>query len=97
MRKTHWRRTLSFLFCLLVLVANAGCKREPLGTSDNLKADYDRVVKERDDLKADFDKRKGEIETLWQQRISDREQKIADLTSENANLRQRLFVADAAG
>jgi len=97
MPKTYWRRTLSLLFGLLVLVANAGCNRGPVGTSDNLKADYDRVVKERDDLKADFDKRKGEIESLWQQRVSDREQKIADLTSENANLRQRLLVADAAG
>jgi hypothetical protein len=96
MRKTHWRRTSLLLFGLLALIANAGCKREPIGTSDNLKADYDRAVKERDDLKADFDKCEGEIQSVWQQRVSDRDQKIADLTSENANLRERLLVADAA-
>jgi len=96
MRKTYPRKALLILWCLLALFGNYGCKREPLGTSDNLKADYDRVVKERDDLKADFDKRKAEIEGFWQQRVSDKEQKIAELTSENANLRERLLVADAA-
>ena len=91
------RKILVSLWCLLALVANSGCKREPVGTSDNLKADYDRVVKERDDLKADFEKRAAEIEGLWQQKVSDRDEKIADLTSDNASLRQRLLVADAAG
>lgn len=88
---------LLFAFCcVLALCVGTGCDRGPAGTSGNLKADYDRVVKERDDLKADFDKRKAEIEGLWQQRVSDKEQKIAELTSEDANLRQRLLVADAA-
>jgi hypothetical protein len=97
MWNAYRRKILVVLWCLLALVTNSGCKREPVGTSDNLKADYDRVVKERDDLKADFEKRAAEIEGLWQQKVSDRDEKIADLTSENASLRQRLLVADAAG
>jgi hypothetical protein len=96
MRNAYRRKALLILGCLLALVASTGCKREPIGTSDNLKADYDRVVKERDDLKADFERRKAEIEGLWQQRVSDKDQKIAELTSEDAGLRQRLLVADAA-
>ena len=96
MRHAYPRKTLLILSCLLALVANSSCKREAVGTSDNLKADYDRVVKERDDLKADFERRKAEIEGVWQQRVSDKDEKIAELTSEDANLRQRLLVADAA-
>ena len=91
------RKTFLLLFCVLASLAGTGCDRAPAGTSDNLKADYDRVVKERDDLKADFEKRKAEIEGVWQQRVSDKDEKIAELTSDNANLRQRLLVADAAG
>jgi cytochrome c-type biogenesis protein CcmH/NrfG len=97
MNTTYSRRTLLIPLCLLALIANFGCNREPAGTSDNLKADYERVVKERDELKAEFEKRAAEIEGLWQQKVSDRDEKIADLTSENASLRQRLLVADAAG
>lgn len=95
MRKTPFPKSYALLFCLLTLVA-AGCKREAPGTSDNLRADYDRVVQERDELKADFEKRRQEIEGVWQQRVSDKDEKIANLTSENASLRQRLLVADAA-
>jgi hypothetical protein len=91
----QWRFAAAFC-CLLALLAGSGCKRDPVGTSDNLKADYDRVVKERDDLKADFEKRSAEIEGLWQQRVADKDEKISELTSEDANLRQRLLVADAA-
>jgi hypothetical protein len=97
MRKSSLRIVLPLLFCSSLLLANGGCKPEASGTSDNLKADYDRVVKERDGLKADFDKQKGEIESLWKQRVADKDQKLAEVTSENANLRQRLLVADAAG
>lgn len=96
MRNAFPPKTLLIFACLLALFSNSGCKREPIGSSDNLKADYDRVVKERDDLKADFERRKAEIEGLWQQRVSDKDQKIAELTSEDASLRQRLLVSDAA-
>jgi len=96
MRNGYSRTAVSIALCLSGVFAASGCKREPVGTSDNLKADYDRVVKDRDDLKADFDRRKAEIEGLWQQRVSEKDQKIAELTSEDANLRQRLLVADAA-
>jgi hypothetical protein len=95
MRKIRFPKSYALLFCLFALVA-AGCKREAPGTSDNLRADYDRVVQERDELKADFEKQRQDIEGVWQQRVSDKDEKIADLTSENASLRQRLLVADAA-
>lgn len=97
MINNYLRTTILSCLCALVLLASAGCKREAAGTSDDLKADYDRLVKERDDLKADFEKRKAEIEALWQQRMTDKDEKIAELTSDNASLRQRLLVADAAG
>jgi hypothetical protein len=97
MRKNYQRIGLPLLFCSLFLTTIAGCKPEASGTSDNLKADYDRVVKERDGLKADFEKQKGEVESLWQQRVADKDQKLAEVTSDNANLRQRLLVADVAG
>jgi hypothetical protein len=96
MQKMYQRKACSTLLFLLSLVA-PGCKREAPGTSDNLKADYDRVVQERDGLKADFEKQKQEIVSIWQQRVSDKDTKIADLTTDNASLRQRLLVADAAG
>ena len=96
MRTLYLRRLAVAFCCLMALWAGSGCQRGPVGTSDNLKADYDRVVKERDDLKADFDKRAAEIEGLWQQRVADRDEKISELTSEDANLRQRLLAADAA-
>jgi len=96
MQMNNLRRTFLLCFCLLAALAGTGCNRGPAGTSDNLKADYDRVVKERDELKADFEKRKAEIEGVWQQRVSDKDEKIASLTSDNANLRERLLVADAA-
>jgi hypothetical protein len=97
MRETQNRILASLTLCLFVLAICTGCERQVVGTSDNLKADYDRVVKERDDLNADFEKRRGELDSMWQQRVSDEDQKIAALTSDNANLRQRLLVADAAG
>jgi hypothetical protein len=97
MQTTYLQKTFLLLLYALALLAVTGCDRTPAGTTDNLKADYDRVVKERDDLKADFEKRKAEIESVWQQRVSDKDEKIAELTSDNANLRQRLLVADAAG
>ena len=97
MQANYLSKTSLLFFCLLASLASTGCNRGPAGTSDNLKADYDRVVKERDELKADFERRKAEIEGIWQQRVSDKDEKIAELTSDNANLRQRLLVADAAG
>lgn len=96
MRNTYLRNIILSTCCVIALLFNTGCKREAAGTSDNLKADYDRVVKERDGLKAEYEQRKAEIEGVWQQRVSDRDQKIAELTSDNASLRQRLLVSDAA-
>src|SRR6202000_343074 len=42
------------------------------------------------------EKQKQKINRTWKQRVSEKEQKITDLTAENANLRQRLLTVESA-
>lgn len=84
MTRTH---TLHFLLPVFLL---AGCRdSEAPGTPENLKADYER-------LKNVCAEQKQEIERTWRQRVADKDTKIADLTSENAVLRQQLLTVESA-
>src|SRR5207248_241028 len=87
------------LVCLVVTFTfYSGCDKNDSapGTPENLKADYERVVRERDQLKVDCDTQKQDIEKTWRQRIADKEQKAAELTADNASLRQRLLTVESA-
>lgn len=92
-----WLRRVGGLAVAAVLLT-AGCDKPapPPGTAENLRADYERVVRERDELKANFEKEKGDIDKTWRQRVADKEQKITELTADNANLRQRLLAVESA-
>ena|GEM_PF-3108123 len=118
-RSAMWLRRVGGLAVAAVLLT-AGCDEPapPPGTAENLRADYERVVRERDELKANFEKEKGDIDKTWvrerdelkanfekekgdidktwRQRVADKEQKITELTADNANLRQRLLTVESA-
>lgn len=104
-RSAMWLRRVGGLAVAAVLLT-AGCdepapppgtaEAPPPGTAENLRADYERVVRERDELKANFEKEKGDIDKTWRQRVADKEQKITELTADNANLRQRLLTVESA-
>lgn len=82
---------------ILAMSSLSGCStNDPPGTPENLKADYDRSIRERDQLKADYENQKQELERSWRQRVTDKDRKITELTVDNANLRQQLLTAEAA-
>lgn len=80
----------TLLLCPMLFLLLSGCDgSESPGTPENLRADYER-------LKKDCEEQKEELEQLWRQRMTDKDTKIADLTAENANLRQRLLAVESA-
>lgn len=89
-----WRHCMP-CFVTLLFVLN-GCNREAPGTPKNLKADYDRLKADNERLKKDCTEQKQELERTWRQRVTDGDTKIADLTAENANLRQQLLTVESA-
>jgi hypothetical protein len=82
---------------MAVFLLLGGCdKKESPGSAENLKADYDRVVHERDQIKADYEKKNEEIARTWRQRIANNDERAAELITENASLRQRLLTTESA-
>jgi hypothetical protein len=85
------------MVALLAMSSLVSCSaQDPPGTPENLKADYDRAIREREQLKVDYESQKQELERNWRQRVIDKDQKITELTRDNANLRQRLLTVEAA-
>ena len=76
-RSAMWLRRVGGLAVAAVLLT-AGCDEPapPPGTAENLRADYERVVRERDELKANFEKEKGDIDKTWLRGLEDKKQNI---------------------
>lgn len=88
-----------FTLCFLTLIfAGIGCggSKVPPGTPENLKADYDRAIQQQKDQEKVHAALTTERENVWRQRMVDKESKIAELTADNATLRQRALATEAA-
>ncbi len=86
-----------WLSTVVLVSLTAGCESQPPpGTPENLKADLERLKQELAEQKKSSQEQIQEHERVWTQRISDKDVKIADLTAENANLRQRLLSTESA-